>query len=120
MAQKSKGERLAIFIQKLRVLPRCSTHDEAYEQGLNLMTAIEDELALMPCVPENWQSDGRLYWPLMDRAQRLSAEVVKYRSFAHETFIGCNGSLLIRARAGDVLLSKPGQVGRTVPDLLVI
>lgn len=114
-----KRERLQEFFRRLKGVPEASTFDEAFMQIANILTAVEDELTDIPCNPERWRSDGRLYPPQRDsvRAVESSVRVKRLRSLSHNTFIGDNGSIEIAAIDGTVLFRKPGVDGDGVWDL---
>src|SRR3954447_20580436 len=84
-----------------------------------VLNQVEDELTTIPFHPDNYQTDGRLYPPQPDSMRAVDGrpEITRFRSRAHNTFIGANGSIEIRAVASkDVVFSKPGSDGRGVWD----
>ena len=113
----SKEDRLAEFLRRLGGAPAAKTFDEAYSQICNILNEVEDEMTAIPQNPENWQSDGRLYPPLLDnlRAVPNRNDVKRLRSVGHNTFIGENGSIEIEViKSKEVIFSKAGEDGRKV------
>lgn len=119
----TKPRRLRKFLDRLGQLPAAASHHEALTQLRNVLDAVEDEHSGVPHDASNWQSDGRMYAPEADNRRRVPGypQVSRYRSRAHNTFLGSNGAIEIRCASpgvrpenGDVLLSKPGADGRSV------
>lgn len=115
----SKAKRLREFLKRLEEAPPASCADEAFALLVTTLNAVEDELSGIPNHPENWKTDGRLYPPQEDRRVKYPERpsVRKYRSIAHFSFFGANGSIRIETIEGKVVLDKPGQNGRTTHDL---
>jgi hypothetical protein len=118
MGKLTKAARLAVFCRRLMEAPACAMQAEAYETGDRLMREVEDEFSGVPYAPQNWRSDGRLYWPLPDSARTEASGVTRYRSLGHVTTIGTNGAVEIRVLFGEVILAKPGSDGRSIDELL--
>lgn len=80
------------------------------------MNDVEDQLSGVPFHPENWQTDGRLYPPQEDNKHLVLGhpEVSRYRTVAHNVFIGSNGSIEVQTLRGHVLFQKLGADGRHV------
>jgi len=77
---------------------------------------VEDELSGVPFNPENWRADGRLYPPQEDNKHLVPGHpnVSRYRTVAHNVFIGTNGAIEIQTLRGAVLFQKPGADERHV------
>jgi hypothetical protein len=90
--------------------------DEAYVLVADTLNEVEDEFSGVEFNPSNWRTDGRLYPPLEDNKHLVLGYplVSRYRSVAHNLFIGSNGSIEIQTIRGDVLLQKAGADGRRV------
>ncbi len=122
----SKKERFAKFVRRLQAAAAARTFDEARLQLADILNAVEDELTDIPPHPEAWQSDGRMY-PPHDDFEKLSPHPAwrRFRSLAHTTLIGANGSIRILEvprppkdwTTGPVVLDKPGADGRWLHDL---
>ncbi len=115
----TKAERFAELLRRLRHAPAAADFDEAYRQIGDILNAVEDEMTSIPYDPANWQDDGRMYPPQMDSVRPVPGrdDVKRFRSKAHNTWIGANGAngaIEILSLSGQVLLSKPGADGRTV------
>lgn len=116
MADFSKRERFAEFLARLSIAPPARTAHEAYCLLGDTLNQVEDELTDIPFVPENWQTDGRMYPPQADAARDVPGrdDLVRYRSKAHSTYIRDNGAIEIHDASGQVLFSKLGADGRGV------
>ena len=115
-----KSERFAAFLDRLRSAPAALTFDEAYQQIRAILDEVEDTLTSIPNNPENWQTDGRMYPPQLDNMREVLGRptVKRFRSRAHNTLIGENGSIEIQiAASSEVLFAKPGADGRQVAQL---
>jgi hypothetical protein len=90
--------------------------DEAYALVADTLNQVEDELSGVPFNPSNWKTDGRLYPPQEDNKHLVLGHplVSRYRSVAHNLFIGSNGSIEIQTIRGDALLQKAGADGKHV------
>jgi hypothetical protein len=89
---------------------------EAYALVAETLNGVEDELSGVSFDPDSWRTDGRLYPPLEDNKHLVLGHplVSRYRSVAHNMFIGANGAIEIQTLRGDVLLQKAGADGRHV------
>jgi hypothetical protein len=106
---------VAEFIQRLRFVPAARSADEALTILSEILTAVEDEFTDIPANPSNWKTDGRLYPPQEDsRRPTGNPLVARYRTRAHNVWIGANGSIEIGEVQGDVVLRKAGADGRYV------
>lgn len=119
----TKAQRLRAFLDRLARVPAAASQAEALTQIRDVLDAVEDEHSGVPHEPDNWQSDGRMYAPRKDNRRSVSGHprVDRYRSSAHNTFLGRNGAIEIRAvqpgvppERGEILLSKPGADGRSL------
>jgi hypothetical protein len=113
----SRAERFAEFLRRLGDAPTASSSEEAYRQLCDVLNAVEDEMTSIPFDLANWQTDGRLYPPQVDKLSILSGppEVKKYRTRGHHILIGENGAIEIRTHSsGRTVFSKPGGDGKTV------
>jgi len=117
----AKSERLREFFRRLLELPAARNFQEAWDLIASTLNEVEDELSGVPNNPSNWRTDGRMYPPQFDSEKRFAGhpKVRRFRSVAHNTLIGENGSIQIRAQApnplhGEVLMSKPGADGKEV------
>jgi len=72
----------------------------------------------VPYDPSKWRTDGRLYPPQLDSERKFSGhpKVRRFRSLQHNTLIGENGSIEIRALAGATVFSKNGADGKGVTE----
>jgi len=113
-----KEERLEEFYRRLETLPTARTFDEAWDQVHTTLNTVEDELSGVPYNPANWRTDGRLYPPHLDgeRAETPHPKVRRFRSVAHNTLIGQNGSIEIQTLDGAIVFSKPGADDRRIMD----
>lgn len=112
-----KKGRLLLFYQQLRQAPAASTHEEAYALICKTLDAVEDEHSGVPKNPDNWQTDGRLYPPQPDRSYAVDGfpDVVRYKSFGHNTYIASNGAIEVKIVAtNEVDFAKPGANGKGV------
>jgi hypothetical protein len=112
----TKAQRLTEFLRRLRWAAPPSDAQEAFDLIARTLNAVEDEFSATPFEPSAWQTDGRLYPPQADsqRAVPGRADVTRYRSRSHNTFIAENGAIEIQTIDGVVLLSKPGADGESV------
>jgi hypothetical protein len=113
-----KRERLQEFYRRLMEAPRAATFDEALSQLTAILNAVEDELAGVPSEPGNWRYDGRIYPPEPDNMRTVPAHpgVARFRSVAHNTYIGANGAIEIVSVDGATEFRKPGADGRSLWD----
>lgn len=112
----SKEERVQEFLRRLHEAGCVESAEAAFTLIGETLCAVEDELTDIANRPENWQTDGRMYPPQADNARDVDGrpDLIRYRSRAHNTFIGENGSIEIQDLQGIVLLSKPGKDGRGI------
>lgn len=108
MKDLTKEERFAEFLKRLVAVPTASSRQGAIELLSRTLNEVEDELTDIPFVPENYQTDGRMYPPREDSLREVPGreDVVRFRSRAHNTFIRENGALEIRDSTGKVIISK--------------
>ncbi|HVR39356.1 MAG TPA: hypothetical protein VMU84_09685 [Thermoanaerobaculia bacterium] len=112
----SKEVRLREFFRRLELARAASSDAEALELIAAILTSVEDELTGVPADPSRWMTDGRMYPPQPDSRRDVPGHdtVTRYRSRAHNTFIGKNGAVEIRHINDDVLFRKAGLDGRHV------
>jgi hypothetical protein len=115
----SKGERLAVFLDRLSKAPPASTSQEAVELVNRILDDVENALSGIPYDPAAARQsvvDGRMYGPHSYFARAWKTQgVTRYVHAGHDTFIQENGAILIRLRKpANVLLSKPGADGKEV------
>jgi hypothetical protein len=112
----AKEDRLCEFLRRLAAVPAANDFDSARLLLAATLNSVEDELSGVPFAPEHWQTDGRMYPPQDDSRRDVPGipNVKRFRSRAHNTYIGMNGAIEIRTIGGEVLLSKAGVDGRTV------
>ena len=106
----SKPERLAIFIERLTNAAPSTSADEAFALLAATLNDVEDELSGVPFDPDNWRTDGRLYPPQEDNKhlELGHPQVTRYRTVAHNVFIGSNGAIEIQTLRGIVVFQKAG------------
>lgn len=112
-----KDERFREFLQRLGSAPAASSFDEAYQLLCDVLNAVEDELSGLPCNPESWETDGRMYPPQADSMRDVPDcdDVKRFRSVAHNTYIAANGAIEIQeVRGGVVVFRKDGSNGQRV------
>jgi len=116
MKNFTKAERFAEFLLRLNAAPPAITREEAFEFLGKTLIEVEDELTDIPFMPENWQTDGRMYPPQEDSARDVPgrSDLVRYRSRGHHTYIRANGAIEVRDLAGRVIISKKGSDGAGV------
>jgi hypothetical protein len=114
----TKAERFTEFLRRLGAAPAASSFTEAFRQLGDILNAVEDELTSIPSDPANWQNDGRLYPPQPDSARTVPgrSDVTRFRSRAHNSLIGDNGAIEIRALSGRPILAKAGTDGRMISE----
>ena len=113
----SKHARFIIFIERLQESPAAQTFAEAFQQIADLLIQVENELTDIPYNPTAWETDGRMYPPQMDSERNVDGhvQVRRFRSRAHNTFIGENGSIEIQdVKTGTIILTKVGADGRSL------
>lgn len=115
----TKDVRLGVFMRRLLAAPPVASAAEARDLLAQVLNQVEDEFSGARYDPARWQTDGRMYPPQDDSRREVPGRprVMRFRSRAHNTFIGDNGSIEIRTTDGEVLVSKPGTDGRTVDEL---
>jgi hypothetical protein len=118
----SKGERLAVFFQRLQGREPAASHSEAMALLVVTLNAVEDEFSGVAYNPEEPGTDGRMY-PPNERFRYTKWErpgVSCYRQVAHATFVADNGAVEIRLRVGSelgrIIFEKQGKDGRKVSD----
>lgn len=114
-----KRDRLQEFYRRLMEAPHAATFDEALSQLTDIVNAVEDDLAGVPNDPGNWRYDGRIYPPERDSMRAVPAHpgVARFRSVAHNTYVGANGAIEIVSLDGTVEFRKPGANGLGIRDL---
>ncbi|MDX1951035.1 MAG: hypothetical protein SFY81_02560 [Verrucomicrobiota bacterium] len=116
----SKKERLQIFLERLEAASATSSADDALRLLSNILNAVEDEFSGIPSNLLRWNMDDRMYPPREDNRRSVPGRpsLTRYRSAAHNTFIGINGSIRIETvEANRVLLDKPGADGRKTHEM---
>ena len=112
-----RQERFSEFCRRIQRAPPSRSFTDAYNQICHILDAVEDELTAIPFNSDNWQTDGRMYPPQLDSVREVEGhpEIKRFRSRAHNTFIGANGSIEIQVVSSkEVILSKAGEDGRGV------
>lgn len=112
----SRYDRFKEFLKRLGNASCVSSHDAAFRLLCDTLNQVEDEVSNIPCRPENWQTDGRMYPPEEDNARSVKGrnDLIRYRHRGHNTFIGENGAIEIQDLAGTVLFAKAGSDGRGI------
>jgi hypothetical protein len=115
---RPKEERFAAFLERLGSAPPASTFQEGYDQLCTVLNEVEDSLTSIPCNPENWQTDGRMYPPQPDSLREVEGhpDVRRFRSRRHNTFLGENGAIEIQTVGSEpeVVFAKAGADGKGV------
>lgn len=114
-------ERLDEFFRRLIAAPAARNRDEALDLIGRILAEVEDELTGIPKDPDppRRPTDGRMYPPLADSIRDVPGkpQVKRFRSRAHNTLIGINGAIEIRAIPDKLQLTKAGADGRKVEEL---
>jgi len=115
----SKKQRLVIFLDPLASAPAASSEGEARVLLKELLNQVEDEFSGIPFNPLLPTSNGRMYAPRDDNRRAVPGQQLlnRFRSAAHNTYFGKNGSIRIETLEKEVLLDKPGADGRRTIDL---
>jgi len=115
----SKKQRLQIFLDRLAAASAASSEGEARSLLERVLNQVEDEFSGIPFNPLLPTSDGRMYSPRDDNRRAVPGQplLIRYRSAAHNTYFGQNGSIRIETLEKDVILDKPGADGRRTEDL---
>ncbi len=111
--------RFKLFLERLGRAPAPQTYEEALSQISDILIEVENEHTDIPYDPEHWETDGRMYPPQLDSERHVEGHdrVRRFRSRAHNTFVGDNGSIQIQTVNGnDVVFEKNGADGRAVWD----
>lgn len=112
-----KTSHLQLFFERLQAAPAFSTRAEAYSTLCEILNAVEDEHSGVIFNPDNWEADGRLYPPQSDRSYPVDGfpELIRYKSFAHNTFIAINGAVEVKSvTTNEIYFSKLGANGKGV------
>lgn len=114
--ERPKRERLKEFYKRLKAAPPASTWTEAYDLIVRAMNSVENDMTSIPYDPTKWQSDGRLYPPMLDNMRPVEnhPKVRRFRSVAHNTFLGDNGAIQIQTLDKKIQLDKKGFDGKGV------
>ena len=113
-----KNKRLHTFIERLNMVDKADTADEAYTILAKVLNEVEDEFTNIPYSPHLWMTDGRLYPPQEDNRMNTSnTEVIRYRNRRHNTYFGNNGAIMIQELSGKIIVDKAGRDGRKVGEL---
>ncbi len=108
-----KAERLKLFLDRLESLPACATAEEALAVLGRVLNAVEDEYSGVSFAPMMEADDGRMYPPLDDNRRDVDGrpDLIRYRTFKNNVWIGCNGAILIERMDRRIILDKAGQDG---------
>lgn len=112
-----KHARFSLFLDRLRQAPPAQSCAEAFQQIVDILIEVEDEHTNIPFDPDAWETDGRMYPPQPDNERPVegNASVRRFRSRAHNTYIGDNGAIEIQEVSGaTVIFTKNGCDGRSV------
>jgi hypothetical protein len=115
----SKKERFEIFVKRLNAAEPAGSAEDALILLGDILNDVEDEFSGIPNNPELWETDGRMYPPQEDSRRNVPGQpsLRRYRSRAHNTYIGVNGSIRIETVEGKILLEKAGHNGLKTNDL---
>lgn len=111
--------RLAMFFERMTTAPAASNFEEAFGQIHDVLNGVEDEYSGVPYNPPTWQTDGRLYPPLLDSEKVLNPPRSNLRLFttrAHHVYMGDNGAIEIWLK-GKPVFKKPGADGILLENL---
>ena len=116
MANATKEERFAVFLERLTSAPPANSAQEAFNLLSETLNEVEDELTDILYQPGKHETDGRMYPPQEDNARDVPdrSDVVRYRSRGHNTYIRNNGAIEIYDLAGKIVLSKTGSDAKGV------
>ena len=110
--QRTRAERLAEFFNRLAALPAPRTADEALEQIVATLDAVEDAYSGVPKQdppPPPNMPDGRMYPPLSDHIDRIPDGTIRAATRRHIIEIAADGSVTIRhAGSGIVEYERTG------------
>src|SRR3954469_24400573 len=98
----TKAQRLVEFVRRLRWAAPASNAEDAFGLIARTLNAVEDEFSGTPFDSDAWETDSRLYPPQIDsrRSVPSRADVTRYRSRSHNTFIAENGAIEIQTVDG--------------------
>jgi hypothetical protein len=115
----TKAERLRFFLERMAAARPVGSADQALALLAENLQAVENEFSGVPCKPDRWRTDGRMYAPQADSQVKCPGRpsLRKYRNKGHYVFIGINGSIRIENLEAKVLLDKGGQDGRKTHEL---
>lgn len=107
----TKAERLAEFFRRLATSEPGATEQGALDLLSAVLIQVENELTSIPFDPSYPLNDGRMYPPMADarRPVRDRADLARYRSRNHNTFISSTGAIRVEDLSGTCLFEKPGK-----------
>jgi hypothetical protein len=112
----SKSARLAEFFNRLVQAPLATTFDEAFDVLSATLNQVEDELSGVPFDPPNWKIDGRMYPPQPDKEKLTERPGARaFRTVGNLILLGDNGAIEVQDLRGQVVFSKSGADGKTIP-----
>ena len=109
-------ERLEEFYRRLAGAPPAGSEAEALETLGRILIEVEDELSGVPFDAGYPLNDGRMYPPRPDarRTDTGRADLARYRSRQHNTFISADGAIRIEEVDGQCQFEKPSKDGSQV------
>ena len=109
---KSIAERLAEFYSRLATVPAPRTADEALEQLIATLDAVEDAWSGVPKKsppPPPNMPDGRMYPPLADFTTHHPDGTITARTRGHIIEFGATGNIVIRnKKTGEIDFAREG------------
>ena len=110
------AERLEEFCRRLLASPACASADEAFALLSRVLIEVEDELSGVAFDADYPFDDGRMYPPRADAERDVPgrADLRRYRSKRHNSFISDSGAILICDLKNNILLSKADSGRRNI------
>ena len=108
----SLPERFAVFLDRLAAALPATNEQDALRIIGEVMNAVEDEMTDIPFDPSQWEVDGRMYPPQVDKRSPMAGMpgLYRYKTRRHWVIISDRGDVaIVHSVTKQTIFSAPGK-----------